>query len=530
MKIVSLRSVSRIFGLVPILCCISLMHLGGTLTVAAEVTVEKPVDEKAGDEKVPAKAGRVLKDVWELIELAGAPAGYGRMREYFIERDGETLRQIESVLRMRMQRLGQKVEAAIFVQATFHAKGNMLDFRTETDLGGQAMITTGSVKGQHLEMATEQGGRVTTQRIRWSSELHGFFYEQRLLENNPMVPGEQRTFSTLVPIFNRVAKTTLRAGDWSSTDMLGDSKKLLPIQSETKLSGQQFTTTLWMDRDGQILKTEEPTLGQTVTRTTKEKALAKQRAAPPDLIAETVIPLKAESTALAGARAARYRVQTARATIKPPFPNSVCQVCTPTESRATWNLLVSAKEDQNLLAKDGQIDLPQAADRKPNRYIDQSDAAVRQLAEAVGAAQTETALAKALSKKVYLWITRKDFSTVLATATEVARTRTGDCTEHAVLLAALARARGLPARVVVGLVYVPSLGGFAYHMWNQIWCDGAWRFFDATQTDGRCGAGHIKVADAALDDQSGLTVFLPVLQIMGGTEIELKEVVADRDR
>ncbi|MEK6270584.1 MAG: hypothetical protein N2B57_07500, partial [Planctomycetales bacterium] len=256
------------------------MHLGGTLTVAAEVTVEKPVDEKAVDEKVPAKAGRVLKDVWELIELAGAPAGYGRMREYFIERDGETLRQIESVLRMRMQRLGQKVEAAIFVQATFHAKGNMLDFRTETDLGGQSMITTGSVKGQHLEMATEQGGRVTTQRIRWSSELHGFFYEQRLLENNPMVPGEQRTFSTLVPIFNRVAKTTLRAGDWSSTDMLGDSKKLLPIQSETKLSGQQFTTTLWMDRDGQILKTEEPTLGQTVTRTTKEKALAKQRAAP----------------------------------------------------------------------------------------------------------------------------------------------------------------------------------------------------------------------------------------------------------
>jgi transglutaminase-like putative cysteine protease len=136
-------------------------------------------------------------------------------------------------------------------------------------------------------------------------------------------------------------------------------------------------------------------------------------------------------------------------------------------------------------------------------------------------------LARALAEKVYVWITRKDFSTVLATATEVARTRSGDCTEHAVLLAALARARGLPARVVVGLVYVPSLGGFAYHMWNQIWCEGAWRFFDATRPDGRCGAGHIKIADAALDDQSGLTVFLPVMGVMGRTEIELRELVHD---
>ena len=41
-----------------------------------------------------------------------------------------------------------------------------------------------------------------------------------------------------------------------------------------------------------------------------------------------------------------------------------------------------------------------------------------------------------------------------ATAAEVARSREGDCTEHAVLLAALARARGIPARVAMGLVYV----------------------------------------------------------------------------
>ena len=195
-------------------------------------------------------------------------------------------------------------------------------------------------------------------------------------------------------------------------------------------------------------------------------------------------------------------------------------MCTPGDDRRTWNLRVTAVGDQKH-PRNIPADQPTATDRKPHRFVDQNDPAIRKLAATVGPKEGDAALANALARQVYSWISRKDFSTVLATASEVVRTRSGDCTEHAVLLAAMAKARGLPARVVVGLVYVPSLGGFAYHMWNQIWCDGAWRFFDATRPDGRCGALHIKVADDPLADQNGLTIFLPVLQLMGGTEIEL---------
>jgi hypothetical protein len=478
----------------------------------------------SAEEKVPAKMQRVVQDEWELIEISGAPAGYGRFREYAFDREGKVFRQIDSVMRMRMRRLGQKVEVAISVQSTFDPAGRMIDFRTETDLGGQLAVTTGRVRGENLEVITRQGGQVATQRIPWGEENHGFFYEQRLLEKDPMSPGEQRKFSGFLPIFHRVVETTLIAGAWTETTLLNQSTEVLPIQSQTTLSGQQFTATLWMDRRGRILKTEEPTLGQTVTRTTKDKALAGQNAAPPDLIAGTVIPLKRKSSALSTARSARYRVRIAGAEGKSPFPDSGAQTCRPGSEKGTWDLVVQVVTGRESPRTKDHKDLPQAVDRASNRYIDQKDVTIRQLATEVESAETEAMLAKALAEKVYVWITRKDFSTVLATATEVARTRSGDCTEHAVLLAALARARGLPARVVVGLVYVPSLGGFAYHMWNQIWCDGAWRFFDATRPDGRCGAGHIKIADAALDDQSGLTIFLPVLQVMGGTQIELSGI------
>ena len=495
--------------------------------VANAAIINGVTDDDAGP---ISKEDRTAKDQWERIEVSGKVAGYGRIREHTLNRGNEKLRQIESVMRMRMKRMGEPVETAILVQATFDRQDRMVDFRTETSLGGQAMISTGSVQGKRLEITTELGtalgGKVVTDQIDWSDETHGLFYERRMLETNPMLPGEQRTFAALIPIFNRVARTTLKAGDWSRTDVLGTSKELLPIASDTMLAGQQLTATLWMDRDGQIIKTEEPTLGQTVTRTTREKALAGKPGAAPDLITGTVIPLKFATDLPSEPHELRYRVRTNRPLSKPPFPNTSCQICSSSKDARVWDLRVTAVENEEP-TRDIPVERPTARDQEPHRFVDQNDAAIRKLAATAGSTESEVALANLLAMRVYSWISRKDFSTVLATASEVVRTRSGDCTEHAVLLAAMAKARGLPARVVVGLVYVPSLGGFAYHMWNQIWCDGAWRFFDATRSDGRCGAGHIKVADDPLADENGLTIFLPVLQLMGGTEIEL--ISADDD-
>jgi transglutaminase-like putative cysteine protease len=138
-----------------------------------------------------------------------------------------------------------------------------------------------------------------------------------------------------------------------------------------------------------------------------------------------------------------------------------------------------------------------------------------------------SAVARALERHVYELIDKKDFSTALGSAAEVARSRRGDCTEHAVLLAALARARGLASRVVVGLVYVPSLGGFGYHMWTELWLQDHWLALDATRAGGGTGGGHIKIAHASLSDADGLMVFLPVLKVIGQMQLEVLEEVHD---
>lgn len=75
--------------------------------------------------------------------------------------------------------------------------------------------------------------------------------------------------------------------------------------------------------------------------------------------------------------------------------------------------------------------------------------------------------------------------------------RRGDCTEDAVLLAALARSAGIPARVVTGLAYERhayhgTANAFLPHAWTLAYVDGQWRSFDLSL--GRFSAGHIAFA------------------------------------
>jgi len=68
-------------------------------------------------------------------------------------------------------------------------------------------------------------------------------------------------------------------------------------------------------------------------------------------------------------------------------------------------------------------------------------------------------------------------------AVETLNRRSGDCTEAAVLLAALGRSAGIPTRVVSGLVYSRqryhgTTNAFMPHSWVVAYVDGHWKSFD----------------------------------------------------
>jgi len=80
-------------------------------------------------------------------------------------------------------------------------------------------------------------------------------------------------------------------------------------------------------------------------------------------------------------------------------------------------------------------------------------------------------------------------------AADVLRERRAECQGHAYLFAALARALGLPTRVLNGLVYSAEHGGFLYHTWNEVWLEAAgWHPLDATFGQPLADATHVALA------------------------------------
>jgi hypothetical protein len=72
----------------------------------------------------------------------------------------------------------------------------------------------------------------------------------------------------------------------------------------------------------------------------------------------------------------------------------------------------------------------------------------------------------------------KRFTATFSSALESLRSGFGDCGEHAVLLAALLRASGVPSRIVNGVVYMPEKKGFYYHVWVMAHDGSHWSFAD----------------------------------------------------
>lgn len=80
-------------------------------------------------------------------------------------------------------------------------------------------------------------------------------------------------------------------------------------------------------------------------------------------------------------------------------------------------------------------------------------------------------------------------------AQEILQLRTGDCTEHALLFAVLARAVGVPARVVTGLMYAgDELSAFGGHAWNEVAIDDLWIPVDPTWNQTTVDAARIRIA------------------------------------
>jgi hypothetical protein len=102
-----------------------------------------------------------------------------------------------------------------------------------------------------------------------------------------------------------------------------------------------------------------------------------------------------------------------------------------------------------------------------------------------------------------------------ADAVQVLKMRQADCIGHAVVLAAVARAQGIPARIVVGMAYADRYSGqrdvFSPHAWVQAWDGTRWASYDAALGD--FDSTHIAFATIVDDPAQAQQAFAQLSQL-----------------
>ena len=209
----------------------------------------------------------------------------------------------------------------------------------------------------------------------------------------------------------------------------------------------------------------------------------------------------------------------------PDLPSAGAQRVEVGEDGKTALLTITIND--NLPATEEEIS--DAAFTEASVMVDGEDELVSKLAASAcrDAGDDPFARAEAIRRFVHRHISSKDLDTAFATASETARMRTGDCSEHGVLLCAMLRAQGIPARVATGLVYADSFAGrdaiFGWHMWTQGLIDGRWVDFDATLKQ-RYDAVHVLTGISSLADGISAADMASTMLLMGNLEIEVVEV------
>jgi hypothetical protein len=134
---------------------------------------------------------------------------------------------------------------------------------------------------------------------------------------------------------------------------------------------------------------------------------------------------------------------------------------------------------------------------EPSPQIQFDDVEFNRLAKnAVGDEKDAWKAAQKLERFAFKYISNKGMDKLFESATDVMKSKSGDCTEHGVFLAGLCRAVGIPARVAVGFLYFQGIWGG--HMWTEVSLGGKWYAIDGVLGQGSVDAAHLRLGADSL--------------------------------
>jgi transglutaminase-like putative cysteine protease len=506
---------------------------------------------------------KVVLDNWDAAYLQGAHAGYVHTYVHEIEKSNVKLLRATMELRLNVLRSGETIQLGMDTGTYETVDGKVVGTFLKHYLGtSKTLEITGIVDGKTLRLTLDKAKSLKP--VPWNPGVIGLAKQQRILRDRDVKPGQEITYLSFEPSINVVIKTTVQAKDFQEVELFGSKQKqrFLRVESRAeKIDNVQLPALVsWLGDDLTPVRAEAdiPPFGRvTLYRTTRSNAQSPGTMTKlTDIGTSQYVKLARRIAHPYETTSALYRI-TVRDKEDPAdlFAVDGRQQVTKVQGKSI-ELLVSQSAvapGRANASPSGKQDDTKAPDEytQSSYFITSSDIRVKKLAQmAVGGETDPWKKALRIEKWVNLNV-KVTSDEVLAPADHVARTLRGDCTEFAMLMAAMCRAQGIPSRTAVGLIYADVRTGpvFAFHMWTEVWMpgvslpaaekavrgsapaplsqtgqSGCWIALDATLGKGKVGATHLKIRDQSWHDVYDQSPLLPVFDVLGRLSIEVVRI------
>ncbi len=378
------------------------------------------------------------------------------------------------------------------------------DFVIEVQTEGRVMRIEGVIDGTKMKITSYSHGAAQQRTIQLSERPYLPEAVDEIIRKKNLKTGSSINIPYFDPITQSSSTARISVGAKEKVTVLDHEVQAIRVD----ISYLGIDAILWLDDDYRLVKQTTPAMAMDMIPMTKDRAMAEIEPANAfDLLSFFAVK------------------------IDPPLPDPVrLRTLTIELHDIDIDGLEISGDYQRLVNRDPptlEFSLP-VLDHLPDKtipidefhehleptlYAQSNDPQIINEARKIVGSETNARRAVALlTQAVYKMIRQNPVASV-PSAIDVLRTREGDCNEHSILFAALARAVGIPTKIYVGLVNLDG-HSYYYHAWCAVWL-GKWVPVDPTFNRFPSDIGHLKITEGELSE------WAKVMKVVGKVKIKV---------
>ncbi len=448
----------------------------------------------------------LLGEEWYGVYMNGQKTGW--FKSEVTKNDNGSVEFNEEVV-FRIKMLGNSQEMQSTSKRVYSADGDLEHVASTVSGAGMSQNFEATVQGDIITVTKVVGGQTTSQDLPNPNEsLNDALKQMRLVKGNPQI-GDSISYAQFDPQFGISIDAVSTLEDISERVFDGVRVKVFKIKSTMKQMG--ISSIAYVDEEGKVL---EDIYAGIMTIRLEPKEIAMDVDYTNDVIISNA------------------------AKVDRPIKNA--------KDRKFLRLRLSGPLTEDHMFNDGQQTLFKQGETfvferklveldgfgaailpiietsviqwtKPSTFVQSGDQQIIKKAQSIIGDEKDSLK---VSKLLCNWVSgnmQSTYSASMSNTLDVLRTLEGDCTEHSILFVGLARAAGIPAREVAGLVYSEEgEPAFYFHQWAKVWV-GKWIEVDPTFDQPIADVTHIKLSEGDLLEQTRL------VPVIGRIKVEVLE-------